>query len=50
MIDWIIGIIIVAAAAAVVGKKVKDAREGKPGCGCGCAGCRAGKSGGSCCH
>lgn len=39
MIDWIIGIIVAAAVIAVIGKKIKDHREGKSGCGCGCAGC-----------
>lgn len=39
MIDWIIGIIIAAGVAAVIIKKIKDAKAGKPGCGCGCAGC-----------
>lgn len=39
MIDWIIGIVIAAAVAAVIIKKVKDAKAGKSGCGCGCSGC-----------
>ncbi len=39
MIDWIIGIVIAAAVAAVVIKKVKDKKAGKSGCGCGCQGC-----------
>jgi len=41
MIDWIIGIVIAAAVAAVIMKKVKDAKAGKSGCGCGCDGCTA---------
>ncbi|MFR5602041.1 MAG: FeoB-associated Cys-rich membrane protein [Lachnospiraceae bacterium] len=43
MIDWILGLLIVAAVALVVWKKVKDGREGKPGCGCGCSGCTSKK-------
>lgn len=39
MIDWIIGILIAAALAAVVIKKIKDKKAGKSGCGCGCSGC-----------
>lgn len=39
MIDWIIGILIAAALAAIVIKKVKDKKAGKSGCGCGCSGC-----------
>ena len=39
MADWIIGLIIAAAVAAVIVKKVKDIRAGKSGCGCGCSGC-----------
>ena len=41
MIDWIIGILIAAALAAIVIKKVKDKKAGKSGCGCGCSGCSA---------
>lgn len=41
MIDMVIGIVIAAAVAAVIIKKVKDAKAGKSGCGCGCAGCTA---------
>lgn len=39
MADLVIGVVVAAAVAAVIWKKVKDARAGKPGCGCGCAGC-----------
>lgn len=39
MIDWIIGIVIAAAVISVIVKKVKDAKAGKSGCGCGCSGC-----------
>lgn len=39
MIDWILGIMIAAAVAAVIIKKVKDKKAGKSGCGCGCSGC-----------
>ena len=44
MAELVIGIVVVAAVAAIIWKKVKDARAGKPGCGCGCSGC-TGKSG-----
>ncbi|MCI9183344.1 MAG: FeoB-associated Cys-rich membrane protein [Lachnospiraceae bacterium] len=39
MVDWIIGIGIFIAFVAVAGKKVRDIRAGRPGCGCGCPGC-----------
>lgn len=39
MADWIIGVLIAAAFAAVVIKKIKDKKAGKSGCGCGCGGC-----------
>ena len=39
MIDGIIVIIVAAAISGVVWKKVKDHKEGKSGCGCGCRGC-----------
>lgn len=41
MIDWMIGMIIAAAVAAIIIKKVKDLKAGKSGCGCSCAGCAA---------
>lgn len=39
MIDWMIGIVIAGAVAAVIIKKIKDKKAGKSGCGCGCSGC-----------
>lgn len=39
MADLIIGILIAAAFAAVVIKKIKDKKAGKSGCGCGCSNC-----------
>ena len=41
MIDWILLIGITGAAAVIVGKKIKDWKAGKSGCGCncGCSGC-----------
>ena len=39
MIDVMILLGITGAVAAVVGKKVRNIREGKSGCGCGCSGC-----------
>lgn len=47
MIDWVIGIVIAAAVAAVIIKKIKDAKAGKSGCGCGC-GCSGCSSNGKC--
>ena len=48
MADLVIGTVVVAAVAGVIWKKVKDARAGKPGCGCGCSGC-SGPGGGKKC-
>ncbi len=48
MANLVIGVIVFAAVAGVVWKKVKDARAGKPGCGCGCAGCNGHAGGRGC--
>lgn len=39
MIDWIIGIVVAAAVIGIIWKKIRDARSGRGGCGCGCDGC-----------
>lgn len=39
MIDWIVGIVVAAAVIGIISKKIKDAKAGKNGCGCGCEGC-----------
>jgi len=39
MIDWIIGIVVAAAVIGIIWKKIKDARSGRGGCGCGCDSC-----------
>ena len=39
MADLIIGIILIAAVAAVLIKKHKDKKLGKSGCGCSCSSC-----------
>ena len=48
MADIIIGIILIAAVAAVIIKMRRDKKSGKSGCGCNCGSCgqNCGKAGG----
>lgn len=39
MTDLVIILAVGGAVAAIVYKKIKDAKAGKSGCGCGCPGC-----------
>lgn len=48
MIDVVIGVVIGGAVLGIIWKKVKDARAGKSGCGCGCSGCSGCSGAGSC--
>lgn len=39
MADLVIVIMIAGAVAAIIRKQIRDRKEGKTGCGCGCSGC-----------
>lgn len=48
MADIIIAVVIGGAVLGIIWKKVRDAKSGKSGCGCGCSGCAGCGEAGNC--
>lgn len=45
----VVGAVVLAAVFAIIFKMIKDKKEGRSSCSCGCGGC-SGCGGSGCCH